>query len=82
LVQLLFSIVVLTIFGLVIIRFFNSNLVKLVIFTTIFAFILFYQKSERLFNRRGAVPPVLKELPVQLDLMAALPVVMGQVSAD
>jgi len=24
----------------------------------------------------------LKELPVQLDLMAALPVVMGQVSAD
>ena len=73
---------VLTIFGLVIIRFFNSNLVLLVIFTTIFTFILFYQKSGRLFNRQEAVPPVLKELPGQLDLMAALPVVMGQVSAD
>jgi hypothetical protein len=73
---------VLKIFGLVIIRFFNSNLVKLAIFTTIFTFILFYQKSGRLFNRREAVLPVLKELPVQLDLMAALPVVMGQVSAD
>ena len=72
----------LAIFGLVIIRFFNSNLVKLAIFTTIFTFILFYQKSGRLFNRREAVLPVLKELPVQLDLMAALPVVMGQVSAD
>ena len=81
--KLLFTIRMLIILEQVIeVSFVYLHFIEQAIFATEFIFTLFYQKSERQSSHRLATLLLLKELPMQLDLMAALPMVRKQISAD
>lgn len=81
--KLLFTIRMLIILEQVIeVGFIYLHFIEQAIFVTEFIFFLFYQKSERQSSRPLATLLLLKELLMQLDLMAALPMVRKQVSAD